>query len=63
VVTNTLQVIYGHGEPWWNDIDRGKPQIHQPGCSLEILKQNHLITNQEDLGEGNFVYKIVLSYS
>jgi hypothetical protein len=19
-----LQVIYGHGAPWWNDIERGK---------------------------------------
>jgi hypothetical protein len=20
------QVIYEYGEPWWNDIDRGKPK-------------------------------------
>jgi hypothetical protein len=21
-------VIYEHGEPWWNDVDRGKLMIH-----------------------------------
>jgi hypothetical protein len=24
------QVIYEHGEPWWNDIDRGKFLINPP---------------------------------
>jgi hypothetical protein len=30
------QVKYEHGEPWWNDIDRGK-LIHPPELSLAIL--------------------------
>jgi hypothetical protein len=29
------QVIYEHGEPWWNDIDMEKLIFHQ--CSLKIL--------------------------
>jgi hypothetical protein len=30
------QLIYEHGEPWWNDIDRGKLLICPPH-SLAIL--------------------------
>jgi hypothetical protein len=25
-----LQVIYEHGKPWWNKVDRGKLLIHPP---------------------------------
>jgi hypothetical protein len=24
------QVIYKHGKPWWNNVDRGKLLIHPP---------------------------------
>jgi hypothetical protein len=27
------QVIYEHGEPWWNDVDRGKLLTHPPELS------------------------------
>jgi hypothetical protein len=27
------QVIYKHGEPWWNNIDRGKLLIRPPEIS------------------------------
>jgi hypothetical protein len=27
------QIIYEHGEPWWNDINRVKLLIHQPEVS------------------------------
>jgi hypothetical protein len=28
------QVIYEHGKPWWNDVDRGKLLIPPPLCQF-----------------------------
>jgi hypothetical protein len=46
------QVIYEHGETWWNDIDRGKILIRQPEFSGSPTS-SHLVANQEELGKGN----------
>jgi hypothetical protein len=36
------QVVYEHGEPWWNDIDRENYwSVHQ--SSLEILVAKHAV--------------------
>jgi hypothetical protein len=44
------QVIYEHGEPWWNDIDMGKLLICLPGLSGNPTS-SHLAANQEELGK------------
>jgi hypothetical protein len=41
------QVIYEHGEPWWNDNDRGK-LIHPPELSGNPTS-SHLVARQEKL--------------
>jgi hypothetical protein len=33
------QVIYEHGEPWWNDISRGKLLIHPPELQPDLVKE------------------------
>jgi hypothetical protein len=48
-------LIHEPGEPWWNDIDRGKLLIHP----LELSGNptiSHLVENQEKLGEGNYEF-------
>jgi hypothetical protein len=40
-------VIYEHGRSWWNDIERGTPDL-----SLAILPHNYLVAKQGN-GEGN----------
>jgi hypothetical protein len=44
--------IYEHGEPWWNDVSKGKLLIHPPELSGNPTS-SHLIVNQEELGEGD----------
>jgi hypothetical protein len=44
------QVIYEHGEPRWNDIDRRK-LILQPQLSGNSTS-SHLVEKQEEHGEG-----------
>jgi hypothetical protein len=46
------QVIYEHGEPWWNAIDRRKLLICPPELSGNPTS-SHILANQEELGEGN----------
>jgi hypothetical protein len=46
------QVIYEHGEPWWNGINRGKLLICPPELSGNPTS-SHLVANQEELGKGN----------
>jgi hypothetical protein len=46
-----IQVIYEHGELWWNDIDRGQ-LIRLPHLSGNTTS-SHLVANQEELGELN----------
>jgi hypothetical protein len=46
------QVIYEHGEPWWNDIDRGKLFIH-PSELYGNPTSSHLVANKEELDKGN----------
>jgi hypothetical protein len=38
------QVIYEHGEPWWNDIDRGKPKN-----SKKKLSQCHFVHHKSHM--------------
>jgi hypothetical protein len=54
-----LQVIYGHGEPWWNDINKEKLLIRLPALSGNPIS-SHLIAKQEDLVKEmmNLVYEI-----
>jgi hypothetical protein len=42
------QVIYEHGEPWWNDIDRKKLLIRPSELSGNSAS-SHLVANQEEL--------------
>jgi hypothetical protein len=42
-------VIYEHGEPWWNDIDRRKFLI-PPELSVNPTR-DHLIANKEKLAK------------
>jgi hypothetical protein len=37
-----------HGEPWWNDIDRGKFLFHPPDLSGNPTS-GHLAANQEEV--------------
>jgi hypothetical protein len=46
------QVIYEHGEPWWNDNDRGKLLICPPELSGNPTS-SHLVVIQQELGKGN----------
>jgi hypothetical protein len=41
------QMIYEHGEPWWNDIDRGKLVIHPPEV-WQSFEQNHLVVSRRN---------------
>jgi hypothetical protein len=43
------QVIYEHGKPWWNDIDRGKP-IHPSEISGNFIS-NHRLAKHEELAK------------
>jgi hypothetical protein len=44
------QVIYEHGEPWWNDIEREKLLIHPPELSGNPTS-SHLVAKQEILAK------------
>jgi hypothetical protein len=41
-------VIYGHGEPGWNDIDRGKLLIRRPELSGNP-NSSYLLAKQDKL--------------
>jgi hypothetical protein len=58
-----LQVIYEHGETWWNYIDRGELLIRPPELSGNFTS-SHLVENQEELAKKvlNFVGEVFLSY-
>jgi hypothetical protein len=45
------QVIYKHGEQWWNDFNRGK-LICPPAVSSNPTS-SHLVTNYDELGKEN----------
>jgi hypothetical protein len=49
-----LQVIYEHGEPWWNNIDRGNWVFHQK--SLTILPAESSSSKAGRTGEGNYEF-------
>jgi hypothetical protein len=61
------QVIYEHGEPWWN-IDRGQPKIHprelscNPTSSHLVAKQKRLTKEMMNLASRNisFILRRVL---
>jgi hypothetical protein len=58
------QVIYEHGEPWWNDISRGKLLIRPQELSGNPTSR-HLVEMQDKLCEGNHEFgltKYVCSY-
>jgi hypothetical protein len=43
-------VIYEHGKPWWNDINRIKLLIRAPELSGN-LTSSHLVANQINLAK------------
>jgi hypothetical protein len=45
-------ILYEHGEPWWNDIDRRKCLMHPPEL-YGSPTSSHLVANREELGEWN----------
>jgi hypothetical protein len=45
-------VTYENGEPWWNDIGRGKLLIRPPQLS-DYYTSSHLGAKHEELGEEN----------
>jgi hypothetical protein len=51
----TFRVKYDHGEPWWNNTDRGKLLIHPPELS-DNPTSSHIVANKEKLGEGNYEF-------
>jgi hypothetical protein len=53
-------VIYEHGEPWSNDIDRGKLMIFPPEPSGNPTTR-YVVAKQEELAKEimNLAYKIV----
>jgi hypothetical protein len=53
---------YDHGEPWWNDIGRGKLRIRPAELSDNPSIKNHLVANQEELCEGNDEVGLFCSY-
>jgi hypothetical protein len=46
------QVIYVHEEPWWMMLKGENGFIHQSALR-QSYPHSHLVSNQEDLGEGN----------
>jgi hypothetical protein len=48
-------VIYEHGEPRWNDIDRRKLLIRPPELSGNPAI-SHPEAKQEEIGEGNYEF-------
>jgi hypothetical protein len=47
------QVIYEHGEPWWNDeVDRRK-LLTRPPEFFDNPTNGHLVAKQEELNKGN----------
>jgi hypothetical protein len=36
-------IPHEHGEPWWNDVDRGKLLIHLPKTPWQYYQQSHLV--------------------
>jgi hypothetical protein len=55
------QVIYVHGEPWWN-ISRRKHLNHP--TELDNSTRRHLVAMQDEKGNEmmNFAYEISFSY-
>jgi hypothetical protein len=49
-----LQIIYDHGEPWWNDIDRRKHVIRPPKL-FGNPTSSHLVASSKAVrtGKGN----------
>jgi hypothetical protein len=48
-------VIYEHGEPWWNDVDRGILLICPPERSLAVLLTEPSSSKSGGSGKGNDV--------
>jgi hypothetical protein len=42
--------LHEHREPWWNNIDRGKPPIRPPKLSGNPAS-SHLVAKQEELAK------------
>jgi hypothetical protein len=57
-------VIHEHGEPWWNDVDRGKFLIRPPEFSGNPTT-SRLVAKQEEQPKEmtDFALRIILSYS
>jgi hypothetical protein len=51
------QVIYEHGERWWNDIDRRILMIRPPEL-WRYYQRINLVAKQETLGEGTYEFDL-----
>jgi hypothetical protein len=45
------QVMYEHGEPRWNDIDRERRLLILHESSLKPYQQTHVVAKEEDLAK------------
>jgi hypothetical protein len=57
-------VICEHGEPWWNDVDRGKLMIFYTRALWQSYQQSSS-SKAVETGEGNdafLLYEISVSY-
>jgi hypothetical protein len=43
--------LYTLGDPWWNDIDRGKASDSSTTAIWQSYQQSHLVAKQEDLAK------------
>jgi hypothetical protein len=59
----THQVTFEHGEPWWNDIDRGKLLIRPPKLSGSPATI-HLVPKEEEVANEmiNFALRSIFVY-
>jgi hypothetical protein len=59
------QVVYKHGEPWWNDVYRGKLLISIYHSSLAIPPAESSSSKTGGIGKGNYEFgltKYLCSY-
>jgi hypothetical protein len=48
-------VIFDNGEPYWNDIGRGKLLVRPPELSGNFTR-SHLVAKRDELFKGNYEY-------
>jgi hypothetical protein len=58
------QVVYDHGEPWWNDIDRGNASfVHQISLPVLLAESSSSKVGKLEYGNDKFGFtKYLCSY-